>query len=154
MCWMTRYEADVHPKVSDGSIKCWKICKRVGKAGISSWYEQFEYEVGKTYHTKVLPPTKLFGLGEYYGIDEGFHSYSDKVKPRFDKSLCVAFNGGVAAGIWMDYDKIPVIVECHIPKDSEYYENEWGEMVSEAITVDSITITEGKTNKREWNCRA
>lgn len=153
MCWATKKKKNSKPKVSDGNVKCRKLCfKRTSgdDDGIISWYEGFRYDVGSTYRTEMQCPDKLSGLGECYTIREGFHSYEENCllsltenKHDMLKRIDFTYEGRISWTTWAYPDRMPVILECHIPEGSTYYENEWGEMVSESITVDSIATIEG-----------
>ena len=73
----------------------------------------------------------------YYNINEGYHSYSGECKYFYEiwprgKVFCVeTINKEKPASFIGDYiDKINIIGEFIIPKGTEYYENEYGDIVS------------------------
>lgn len=153
MSWTTMKKENAVPKVSDGNVKCRKLCfKRASgsDAEIISWYGWFAYEAGRTYGTE-MHPAKPPRSGECYTIDEGFHSYSENVALKITERgyepllrIDIVYGGSVVGVRWAHPDRIPIILECHIPEGAAYCENEWGEIVSESITVDGIAIMDGK----------
>lgn len=94
-------------------------------------------------------------FGECYTIDEGFHSYSENVVLTITERgyepllrIDVMYEGRILNMMWgVSGRDNPVILECRILEGSTYCENEWGELVSEAITVDSIIIIDEHKEK-------
>ena len=165
MCWLTKIEENIHPKVAEEDIKTFKICK-TGYAPdvVHSYYKVKEYTIGFTYrlNCKIEPWTarqdagdKRFILSE---IEYGFHSYNpNKVKLLVNHDLqtvriCLIKNTTDSFSLNpLDYFSLTpdlLRVECIIPKGTTYYENEKGEMVSESIKIESASCV-GKQQENQ-----
>lgn len=148
MCWTTFKQENSKPKVADRPINVFKVCKR--KFGTTiSYYHDKEYVEGVTYHH--YGDIKNFKIGftnsTHYSISNGFHSYdADKVKVvernRFlytgnVKIFDVLYGNDIRLDFYAERS-ILVRAECTIPEGATYYENEKGEFVSNAITINKI----------------
>ena len=156
MCWSTNLPELAAPKTAKKPIKVYKVCKKRPNSDIIiSYYMNHEYKVGKTYQMNVDFEVIDFDERPYYEINAGFHSYNHektKVKVTYyhhgddNKLIGVLFgdqNCHIDSFKMSDYDTIDIVrVECTIPEGSTYYENASGEIVSNAITIDSITPIE------------
>lgn len=137
MCWSTKKPAVLKMAEKDRSV--FKVIKQIDER-FSSYFKRFPYEIGKLYETKIGNHKVICG---HLCIEEGFHSYSNKCKwePLYqviDTVYRVVF-GNLSLAIF-DSSVIykPVRVSCIIPKGSLYYENEYGEIVSNKIILKEI----------------
>lgn len=103
------------------------------------------YVLGRTYRQRkeLKAPRNTSSMGITLVINEGFHSFSreklEVVRHQNSRNL-------YAYRIRMDgtkrqldsYMVSPIVVSCTIPKGSTYYENEMGEIVSDAIRIDEF----------------
>lgn len=128
MCWMS---ADMPIKmIAEKDIPVFKI---VRKAICGSNYES-------VYHKKVYYRREKATSGiEFYGtytIEKGLHSYLPEVKTILDEGLLIIsdFNGCYLDGFDTKYSELAKM-NCIIPKGSEYYVNERGEVVSNQLKV-------------------
>lgn len=142
MCW----ESSNIPikKVAEKPIRVFKIGRKDWrKHHVLPYYnpEIMHYEVGRTYnHGREL--TVQYESDYWmedqlvYTIDAGFHSYNS-VKVKVFKSFPVPHWFDVVSSMKLgSYDPIvSVYVECLIPKGSVYYENYYGEIVSDKIKI-------------------
>lgn len=160
MCWSTNFPELAAPKTAKKPIKVYKVCKKRPNSDIIiSYYMNHEYKVGETYRMaadfEVIDYDEVEPTRPYYEINAGFHSYSHektKVKMTYhyngdDRKLIEVLFGDQNCTIdyfkVSHYDTIDIVrVECTIPEGSTYYENANGEIVSNAITIDSITTIE------------
>ena len=145
MCWSSFSKPEL--KVAEDNIPVTKIVKII-YGDIRAYYMEVKYSIGKTYHFKreleseLLFPELFPPDGSYYRITEGFHSYKSSCPIDSKISLYTTLNVGYPAHdsrILAQYSMICNsyrtlgIMSCIIPKGSKYYENEDGEIVSEAI---------------------
>ena len=150
MCWMTFRQENSKPKVADRPIKVFKVCRR-DFGTILAYYHDKEYVEGVTYHHdgEIKDFRTHFENSTRYSINYGFHSYdADKVKVVERNLPLYTVIGGIRMldvlygnDIRLDYYPargILVRAECTIPEGATYYENERGEFVSNAITINKI----------------
>lgn len=138
MCWLGNLE---DKKIATEDIKTKKILDFF-KGGYYGYYQEwFNYELGKVYVEEIIPkPHSLFS--QKCVIEVGFHSYAwdfemtllcggdIRVKtPRGRETTFI--NHGKYGG-----DHKIVVVECTIPKGTVYYENRFGEIVSEKLIIE------------------
>lgn len=159
MCWKTKKLELATAKTANKPIRTFKVCRKTEDENFSvSYYRTCLYEVGKTYSVDMETPETYDCLR--YGVHNGFHSYNpDKVSvrathdynefnipsdlPLFNLDLIEIFSEN---GIRLDYfcviKESLTRMECTIPEGATYYENEYGEIVSDAIVVNSIETIE------------
>lgn len=112
---------DVHPKhpvakIAKKDIVCYKILKR----DLSPYYQAKEksYKLGVLNDNITLRTIRL-GLAIFEDtppmVEEGYHSYSAKVRPSR------IFKLDVLDGL--KEDKLPIVASCIIPKGQLYYFN-------------------------------
>ena len=134
MCWGTNRPIKKCRHIADKDIETFKI---INSDNTPYYYGDIVYEVGK-----VCPIIKL-RRNSFDEIEKGYHSYS--------KEKCYIDEYG--SGKYPDrcvkrkFDCIPICNYSHklcdgykladfiIPKGTKYYENEWGEIVSETIKM-------------------
>lgn len=157
MCWTTKYAHYGKPKFAEQDTKVFKVClKDVATNSINPYYHyvHMKYEVGKSYDLagRHIAPWEGFGRDVIY-IEYGFHSYNSETCSYHHPTLCLpqetdckskSFIVEHRDGTEKLYDKpagyVPVIVECSIPKNTIYYENERGEIVSEHLKIEKICV--------------
>lgn len=130
MCWKTEIGRPVSHKACKDII-CYKIVPNVAPdpAIVYSKIWHFEYHINKLYKTDL---GKVIEQPYYYSINEGFHSF--KNLPILWRNFYVTFNNEFYN---IHYNSI---IECVIPTDSTYYENEVGEIVSNQIKVTKVCV--------------
>lgn len=141
MCWYSKEKKAA--QIAREDILVYKIMLQNPDTGrLKSLYYGMKYEVGKVYWTDVSPISIDSPLYLEMKIDKGFHSYSmDKTMATKDKYQIVIYNmenNGIVDSISFS-DKL-VIVKCIIPKGSKYYENDFGEIVSDRIIITGEAI--------------
>lgn len=121
MCW----RSNKLPKmcIAEQDICVYKIVRSINDFLCSSAIQNFQYQY-KILYTQEEPILVQPGYTSYV-IEKGFHSYKTYFKAlkafcEFDE--CSLYNN-------------TIIVECIIPKDSIFYENEEGEIVSNNIII-------------------
>ena len=160
MCWASK---KANKKVADKNIPIFKVCSRTTKKDIvlpiyrqhDGNFTYFVYKLGIIYkdHNALSDIRKVdegfFSIGYhydlgYYEINRAYHSYSlETVNIKFctDEGVLRIMHGETKLDTFWDRDEgTPyfVIVEGYIPKGSEYYLNENGEYVSDAICLTNI----------------
>ena len=126
MCWYTKNKNNAKPIVAEKDVKVYKVLTMEGDS-ILSPCQYFEWKLGLLYRENIKADTT--GLETY--INNGFHSL--KFPPvHKDGFWCI---GDSKLFGRFTYD---VVFEAIIPKDSVYYENEDGEIVSTALKLKEI----------------
>lgn len=141
MCWRYYTSIDKKSHIAETDIRTFKIL-RLEKHTLHAYYQNYDYTIGKINSVNSL---ELIGNK----IFEGFHSYN--LNNDCDRmSVLEGVMMSALEGIVMVRDKKGrvldhylcaehlVKVECIIPKGSEYYENSFGEIVSNKLIVDKI----------------
>ena len=158
MCWVikkTEYEANPskYHKVAKEDIIVYKIGKIKNKKFIPSFHHTFEYESKVTNKKNTLK----FQAATDYTIEEGYHSYSKECSIEKDLNL---FSTKFILSVYRKIKCHDMLVEAYldseigkfiIPKGTEYYENEYGEIVSSQIvwTGECMSLIELKKNSHE-----
>lgn len=87
------------------------------------------YEKGKTYSTEM---GRVHYCNLEYIVEEGFHSFS-KLDWNVLSNNCFIKVDGYGRHFTFPKNEYTVVMECVIPKDSLYYENSIGLIVSDSI---------------------
>ena len=134
MCWSSFSKPEL--KVAGDNVPVTKIVK-VSSDIIQAYYVPgFIYSSEKIYHSKLDSPY-LYGM--FWRIQRGFHSYKSSFPIEFyKKSWCYSLVVKNLIGVRLDVYNSSIssdlgIMSCIIPKGSKYYENEYGEIVSDTI---------------------
>lgn len=147
MCWFVKYQPKMETAKED--IKVFKVINWDGV----SLYQDFPYEVGKTYNLgKELEVEYDVRLGDWR-ISEGFHSFHKdsyfafKFCEHRGKVYRVSF--GSMFGGFGNYFEHYLVALCTIPKGANYYfDDERGHYVSDSIRCDEM-IKLGEYLKKE-----
>ena len=154
MCWETIEKKHTQPKVARKTIKVFKlVAKNVYGYGYTPYFMDMSdvvYKRGCTYtHGKplVLHDPGAF-CGTSYYINEGFHSYNsskvvlDQHWSYYDVVWSATRDGHKLCPYSIPPSWRPPLykMQCIIPKGTTYYENQYGEIVSEAIVVKGFHI--------------
>lgn len=135
MCWQKYKHIDLQRHVAETDIISTKVLV-LEKNKLRAFYRKYYYAIGELNQTDF--PLEINYLGNIY---KGFHSYNN------ENIKYVA----AVPGIWVNNIAIKefinvfsnachslVVVECTIPKGSEYYENSIGEIVSDKLIINKI----------------
>ena len=141
MHWTTNIEENLKPKKAEKDIDTFKICRMNSFA--------------KEAYPFHYPFQESFKKGILYGVDvnavnpvgnciySGYKTYSaskDKYVMVDDAKLCV-MNGTSVISYYGCRNTPPmstIVMKCIVPKGATYYENEYGEIVSNQIKVASF----------------
>jgi hypothetical protein len=113
----------ISPKVATNDIEVYKILRVLNESISSPCFSGFNWKLGIQYEANVcFKDTKRI-------IHEGFHSLREC--PKTDKYR------------WLTIDNKDIFIKCTndrifkavIPKGSTYYENEYGEIVSNKLKL-------------------
>ena len=149
MCWTGHSK---HKKIATEDICCKKIISTSEDKMLRAWFRRNHvYHIGETYTAKINPLPSTVGETRLI-IRNGLHCYDNKVG-----ITSVDMNNGEAPylvvsrlfhGLRDFYHPFlermgavevrPVIVECIIPKGTVFYENQWGDIVSETLKIIKI----------------
>jgi hypothetical protein len=163
MCWSTRIKKYASQKDATEDIKTFKVVTKDNYGHYIPYYYgiDFSYEVGRTHrHTKPIHidivdySSGLDEQNEIYEINEGLHSYNcDKVKLIWHPHICQFAVESKYQWTYYTADSYLFSTDlykmnCIIPAGTTYYENEYGEIVSNVLKVLSIDeLMASATNK-------
>ena len=140
MCWRGD---QVKPLIAETDIKVKKVLKKVinRRTGhllkIMSPFLAFDYELDTLYESdiKLVIRSGLYGICGVE-INKGFHSYQEDVLFIMDKGIHVKSTPQSAQMPLQYYHQHDCeIYDAIIPAGSEYYENSFGELVSNKIII-------------------
>lgn len=142
MCWKIENHKyfnnpEKYHKISEEDIVVYKFGWENDGKFFPSYYPEFGYEpnsINDKVSLKVIKEGRVC-IGTYYNyIDEGYHSYSREcgIINSFNDIGVYSKNDSEKNLDYYDFDD-PFIGKFIIPKGSEYYENEDGEIVSSNI---------------------
>jgi hypothetical protein len=147
MCF-TGTKSGGQPLVAKEDIKVYKIVLLNKKRKIiSSIYHRFYWEVGKEVVTEMNIYDDLF-----VRVEEGLHSYSAKdtyidirvyhtlIEPPLIRICSHRPTYYVIDQLRKSSTMELAILKCVIPKDSKYFENDKGEMVSDTLKPVSCEV--------------
>ena len=126
MCW---YSTTKNKLIAEEDISVYKIVRKLQNNICDSIYKFYKYNKGEEYVTPIcFEENIVFG----YTVHSAFHSYKylSMIRVRGD-----AYDVFTSNHTWK-IDNIPFpchIAEFIIPKDSIYYENAYGEIISNKI---------------------
>jgi hypothetical protein len=146
---MSKLVEKVEKQIAQEDIKTVKVLRDTG-GEFHAYFQRFKYEFGKLYKTKL----HVENLG-YVRIDKGFHSYNDTTVPhvktdggyigtctKIDPKTCIQVTNSIGQLLACYTSALPaynvVLVECTIPKGSEYWVNDDGEVVSNMIIINKV----------------
>lgn len=154
MCWTAYNKQRSQPIKAEKDIKVFKIAVITENDNAKPYfmdYSEIVYKTGETYTTNMEPPEQKYCA---YVIGKGFHSYNmDSCYYTKGEVNCLV---SVTGEVIFHYSRITVnshygcsimnylthrticVMHCTIPEGTTYYENHNGEIVSNAIRVDSI----------------
>ena len=133
MCWVS---SNAVKQIAEEDIKVFKIGES-HRGMFYSMYKDFKYQLNQLYTSCI----DIESNGYRFVGSQGFHSYDQSIV------YLKIFNNGIprwevgAIHARLDFDTVTagyVKAECVIPKGSVYYENENGEIISEAIIVKQL----------------
>lgn len=129
MCWETRKTPI--KKIAESDLKVYKILRCIENRIVSPIKHEFAWELNKTYKTELDSPDYC---GRINIITLGFHSLLDS--PKLCKTVFFRFTEWcIKNHTVILYTINEYVFEAVIPKGSEYYENEYGEIVSNQLKI-------------------
>lgn len=154
MCFLAD-KLERNPKVAIKDINVYKIVKNhpIIGAVCSVYHTSFFWELNKVFHEDM----KTASYGANYSslvtsVDNGFHSYSpEKTFLRINHSrsynVLHVFSDKGTVGIIDGHAESDVywklaLLKCVIPAGSHYYENSYGEIVSDTIMPISCELVD------------
>jgi len=134
MCWVS---SQAVKQIAEEDIKVFKIGES-HRGMFYSMYKNFKYQLNQLYSINIYINKDDDGV--FVG-SRGFHSYDPSIV-----HLKISKNGIIQWVVYagqrrLDYDIVIagyVKAECVIPKGTTYYENDFGEIISEAIIVKQL----------------
>ena len=138
MCWNTRLKEYATKRIAATNVTVFKVCY-IEDGNVISLYRGFHYKLGQLYNQFDL---NLFetALDGKYSVSQGFHSYNPALvkvirKPgEYDIKILNTSNHIYLNNFYST--KLTVArVNGYIPAGSEYFENEFGEIVSNNLVL-------------------
>ena len=150
MCWVGNIH---HKRIAEKDIHCKKIIAKDSNGCLDAWYRKgHPYAVGETYEEKLDIELRSKD-SDLIDINKGLHCYNYKCTITMDITITHKLPYFVVAktvGLFRkDFYHThqeeltaecnayvnPVIVEVVIPKGTTYYENYFGEIVTEKFVI-------------------
>lgn len=137
MCWHWYKHTDLQRHVAETDIISTKVLVLEGDK-LHACYREYYYTIGELNQTDF--PLETNYLGNIY---KGFHSYNNE-NIKYVKAITGIFVNNIVKKEFIHVFNFNiecnslVVVECTIPKGSEYYENSIGEIVSDKLTINKI----------------
>ena len=166
MCW-TKHTSSLPPipLVSDGNVKIFKVCKMRQGNLCGYYYTSFNYILGKEYQTD-MDVSYVANYKQYIG-NQGFHSYDAskcKVNPldfgdifgrvqRVNMEVVKRFEHSLYRIAYYQLkvkDEPAYLIEGYLPKGTQYYVNEYGEIISNKIVLTKIIPTDSIENSQYY----
>lgn len=149
MCW---YGKLLSKQVASKEIHCKKvIAYNTRDEYYFPYYVRYgdikRYEIGKTYTSNLGISNIRISQADFLqhcNIEDGLHCYSWDVTVTANKvdnsAFAVTDKKGGRAYYWFDAPQLryPVLVDCIIPKGATYYENDYGEIVTDTLKLVKI----------------
>ena len=139
MCWNTKLEEYAIKRIATTNITVFKVCY-VREGNVISLYRGFHYKLGQLYNQSNLSVFETTFDGKYSVVSQGFHSYNPALvtalrKPGdYDVKILNTSNRIYLNNFYST--KLTVArVNGYIPAGSEYFENEFGEIVSNNLVL-------------------
>ena len=141
MCWTGHSK---HKKIATEDICCKKIIGTSEDKMLRAWFRRNHvYHIGETYTARINPLPSTVGETRLI-IRNGLHCYDNKVGITSVYLVVSRLCYGLRDFYHPFLERMgavevrPVIVECIIPKGTVFYENQWGDIVSEALKIIKI----------------
>lgn len=136
MCWQKYKHTDLQRHIAETDIISTKVLV-LEKNKLRAFYRKYYYAIGELNQTDF--PLEMNYLGNIY---EGFHSYNSE-NIKYVKAITGIFVNNIVRKEFIHIFNFQecnslVVVECTIPKGSEYYENSIGEIVSDKLIINKI----------------
>lgn len=135
MCWVS---SQAVKQIAEEDIKVFKIGES-HRGRFCGMYTHFEYQLNQLYSTHIC-----IEEADYQSVfigSQGFHSYDPSIVhldiPENDIIQWAVYAGQRR----LDFDNVIADyfkAECVIPKESVYYENDFGEIISDQIIIKNI----------------
>ena len=142
MCWYGKLK-DKH--IADEDIKVFKVVRVLENKIMSIYLNDFKWKLGKNYTTTL--GIMRYGRMDIININRGFHCYDPEmtcIKFELDMvKVCCEFKRLDSYSLSSSISNYKInlfIMECIIPKGTEFYKNGNGEIVAKSITPISISI--------------
>ena len=139
MCWIGK---NIKHKAKR-NITVYKIVNNCSGSGIRSYFQRYEWEIGKIHLSKFKIILLSQNCRNYIKIREGLHSYSNKCQIDFRK---YCYDIGITDKkhkynfcYYLKSSKLCKLT-CVIPKGAVYYYNDEGEYVSNKLIPVKIDL--------------
>lgn len=149
MCWIGK---TTDKKVAEKDIVVYKVLrqKEDDKSILyAPYFQSFKYELGREYHmdkkinhSPHYTIMDISSISDIVSINQGFHCYNGKCKCccRHDRHIDVASKSDTGLiAYFRDMCRYKLVISKGlIKKGTEYYENEYGEIVAESLLIEKL----------------
>ena len=168
MCWTGNLS---DKKIAEDDISVYKILSRNIDLELVAPYQRIKYNLHKLYSVSEFGMRGVCFTHNEIEIREGFHSFNSKCKVWgastvtamvSAKNMDLEIRGKLSDLLFPTKCIIPIrgelsdllfAAKCIIPKGSEYYENDFGEIVSNKIIIDCIYDIPYDVNKHFYELK-
>ena len=153
MCWTGKLS---DKKIAEDDISVYKILSKNIDWELVAPYQRTKYNLHKLYSVSEFGMRGVCFTHNEIEIREGFHSFNSNCKVWGASTVTAIVS---AKGVGMDLEisgrisDLLLPAKCIIPKGSEYYENDFGEIVSNKIIIDCIYDMPYDTNKHFYELK-
>lgn len=135
MCWSTKCKKNTKPRKSSYDIPVYKVLLKNNSTPYMLYPVSFN-TMSSPVHINII---NIPENPDIWSIDKGYHSYSaqDTLLEKSNSGTIVS----TKTNCLRPYFNFTVIHKAYIPKNTIFFENEHGEVVSETLVVTPETIT-------------
>ena len=138
MCWISKKKPERLVAKEDTTV--YKIVQVFPDNKIHSYYNEFIYELGQIYNTECNVEYFKQDEDDLYLINEGFHSYNYNPSIGYDTIKQSVIVGSKSMEVYSGPGVFGML--CIIPKGTEYYINDYGDIVSTSIKPITLSTKE------------
>ncbi len=137
MCWFGNLQ-ESNGKIASEDVFVYKVL-RMHDSELYSPCRYMVYKLGTSYmiYPNVIEPVKVATASDItHRIDYGLHCYSEECiasKTAFGNLFIDQPNGNYLTTYVTGATSVLALIKCKIPKGAKYYENSFGEIVTEKL---------------------
>ena len=145
MCWISNNKPEC--LIAKEDITVYKIVQVYPNGKIHSYFNNFPYKLGTLYVIdEIVTKHMKDDYNDFYFIEQGLHSYNYDLEIGVDPFLTTPITNDKNGTRYYGPGIFGMI--CIIPKGSEYYVNEFGDVVSASIKPIALS-TKGLNDLKE-----
>lgn len=138
MCWICNNKPE--QLVAKEDITVYKVVQVYPNGKILSYFHDFPYKLGEIYNTTIAVKHFKDYYNDFYFIEQGLHSYNYDLEIGIDPFIVTTTLTDSSGARYYGIGIYGVL--CIIPKGTEYYVNELGDVVSTRIKLIALSTKE------------